>query len=110
MCPRARNQNLAVAYLEYKNETLYQYGGLCGELVDGMMHWLGEDKIRILYVKGGDGLACGDEEWNYHMVAVIDGLVHDAWFPDLLLPPGKYVKAAFPKTEVEFSFPAEVGV
>lgn len=101
--------NLAVAYLEHKDETLDEYDGICGELVDGMMHWLGEGKIRILYLKG-EGLMCRDLEWSYHMVAVIDGLVHDAWFPNLLLPPSEYVRTAFPKTDVEFSFPAEASI
>ncbi len=107
--PAGRIRNLAVAYLEHKGETLDEYEGICGELVDGMMHWLGEDRIRILYIKG-ESLECRDLEWSYHMVAVIDGLVHDAWFPNFILPPEKYVKAAFPKTELEFSFPVETGV
>lgn len=104
-----RIRNLAVAYLEHKGEALDEYEGICGELVDGMMHWLGEDKIRILYIKG-ESLGCRGLEWSYHMVAVIDGLVHDAWLPDLLLPPKEYVEAAFPKADVEFSFPAEADV
>ena len=101
-------RNLALAYLEYKDESLDDYEGICGDLVDGMMRWIGEDRIRILYIKGD--LECQGLEWSYHMVAVIDGLVHDAWFPSLPLPPEEYIKSAFPKIELEFSFPAEESI
>jgi hypothetical protein len=77
-------------------ETLDDYEGCCGELVDQMMHWLGEKKIDILYIKPAAecDMALNDI-WSYHMVSVIDGIVHDAWFPELLLPPEEYVKKAF---------------
>ncbi len=101
--------NIAVAYLEHIGETTDDYEDLCGELVDGIMHWIGEDAVRILYITGEE-LKCRDMEWSYHMVAVIDGLVHDAWFPNLILPPEEYLKKAFPGIEVDFSFPAETSV
>lgn len=41
------------------------------------------------------------------MVPVVDGLVHDAWFPSFILPPDEYVKTAFPDQSLKFSFPAE---
>ena len=37
------------------------------------------------------------------MVVVIDGLVHDAWFPDLIIPPEEYIDEAFPGVAVRSS-------
>lgn len=94
--------NMAVAFLEKEGETIHDYDGMCGELVDGMMHWLGEDQVSILYIKPRDESGIIDhgsaslDPWSYHMVAVVDGHVHDAWFPDLVLPPDEYVGEAFP--------------
>jgi hypothetical protein len=48
-----------------------------------------------------DGLrpACGlrGYTWGHHCAPLIDGLVHDAWHPELVLPPDEYCDAAFPE-------------
>jgi hypothetical protein len=108
MCTSTKTHNIAVAYLEKTNQSVNDYCGNCGELVDDIMHWIGEDNVRIMYIEGGKWLMCGNLKWDWHMVAVIDGLVHDAWFPNLILSPLDYIKQAFPGAKVDFSFPAEV--
>lgn len=86
--------NLAIELLEEIGETIEDFDGLCGELVDLLIHEYGEEAVDILYIDGD--IKCENWTWSYHMVAVIDGIVHDAWFPKLMLPPDEYVIAAFP--------------
>lgn len=93
--------NIAVQILEELGEGLGDYDGMCGELADAVLHRYPDAKI--LYVKPenmSEDLICGEEPWSYHMVAVVDGIVHDAWFPELMLPPKQYVKQAFPGLRV----------
>lgn len=95
---RRKSQNLAVQYLTERNLALEDYDGHCGELVDDLIHWLGEDRVNILYVAPTDGfetMRAGSHDWSYHMVAVVDGTVHDAWFPNAMYDPSRYVKAVF---------------
>jgi len=78
---------------------------MCGELVDGIIHWLGEDRVDILYIKPVDEYDALENDfdqagWSYHMVAIVDGIVHDPWFPTLCLPPIEYVRCAFPNQRV----------
>lgn len=92
-------KNLAIQTLEAAGETVDDYDGLCGELVDALIHKHGSDAVSIMYIKPPSMDICiqnGHRLWSYHMVAVIDGAVHDAWFPDLILPPQEYLTAAFP--------------
>ena len=105
----ARPHNLAVEYLANQFEELEDYDGNCGELTDGIIHWLGEDRVSILYVDHvGDEDACllcaSGKVWSYHMVPIIDGEVHDAWHPHLILPPGEYASAAFPGQSLRLAF------
>jgi len=89
-------RNLAVYYLKKHKECLEDYDGICGDLVDGIIHWLGERRVQILYIKPRFEMnEALNDMWRYHMVAVIDGKVHDAWFPKLILPPEEYAKEAF---------------
>jgi len=70
---------------------------MCGELADGIIHWLGEERVSILHIEAERGvILLPDDQWRYHMVPVIDGKVHDAWYPHLVLPPAEYAKQAFP--------------
>lgn len=95
--------NIALQVLEELGEDLDEYHGVCGELADAIMHQYPD--AQILYIKPRDdleGLVIGDNICKYHMVAVIDGIVHDAWFPELLLPPEQYVKQAFPYVKTIF--------
>jgi len=103
----ATDSNLAIRYLKDHGESLGEYDGLCGELVDGIIQWLGEHRVRIMYLKGGEEGLGSNGCWSYHMVPVIDGMVHDAWFPNLIIPPKEYVRIAFPGQTPLVSFPAE---
>ncbi len=61
--------------------------------------------IRVLWLDFADEHAwqspspgmcrgCGRRHaWRYHSVPVIDGLVHDAWHPELMLPVDEYLRA-----------------
>ena len=104
-------KNMAIQFLEERQECLDDYDGLCGELVDAIMHWLGEDKVRILYIKPRHcsiDLALGDRRWSYHMIPVIGGLVHDAWQPHLVMSVDEYVLHAFPGQIFTYEYPAEM--
>ena len=91
--------NLAVEFLEKEFEQVEDYDGICGELTDGIIHWLGEDHVSILHLEerfGGLLLLSDGMAWTFHMAPIIDGNVHDAWHPHLVLPPDEYVARAFP--------------
>lgn len=98
--------NLAVAFLKERNESICDYEGFCGELVDGIIHFLGEDRVDIMYLAETSeaGIQGPAEPWKYHMVPVIDGEVHDAWFPEIVALPTEYLRLAFPKQEIQVSF------
>ena len=99
--------NLAIEFLEEVGESLSDYEGMCGELVDALIHRLGEERVKILYIKPQnelDAIENGIDSWGwkYHMVAVIDGMVHDAWFPNFVLPPKGYMRCAFPNQRLHY--------
>lgn len=81
--------NESLLALEVADETLEDYEGMCGELCDVVMHRV--PGAEILYVH-----LDVHPEWTYHMVPVVNGLVHCAWFPALILPPREYITTAFP--------------
>ncbi len=81
--------NNVALQIALEDEDLDAWDGLCGELADAVLHQYPEAKI--LYVQLED---C-PMNWGWHMVPVIDGLVHDAWHPDQILPPAEYVQAVF---------------
>lgn len=85
-----RIENLAREVLERNGETLEDYDGMCGELADQVFHLVGDDRrCASLYIEG----LLLNAAWNYHMVALVDGLVHDAWLPGPPLPPAAWVAA-----------------
>lgn len=67
--------NLALDYLNRTNQRAEDYDGFCGELADKII----SPKDSIVYVEGD--LPQG---WRYHMVALIEGKIHDAWCLDVL--------------------------
>ena len=96
--------NIAVQILEELGEDLKDYEGFCGELADQVIHR--NPGAQILYIEpccDSCWLPHKDDAWRYHMVAVVDGIVHDAWFPELLLPPAQYVEQAFPRAGAVFN-------
>lgn len=58
-------------YLQAHGETVDDYDGMCGELANNIL----SPGDNIIYVEGP---GC---PWRYHMVPLIDGLIHDAWCP-----------------------------
>ena len=92
--------NLAVEYLRVNRMALDDFEGQCGELVDEIIHWLGESRVKILSMRTPDGQVLGGR-WGYHVAPLIDGVVHDAWYPDCVLPPDQYVKRAFPDENID---------
>lgn len=60
----------------------------CGELADQVLH--ARPDGQILWVD-----LPGHPKWRYHMVAVVDGVVHDAWRPNVMEPPAQYVRRVF---------------
>ncbi len=96
---KTNNQSLRV--LHDGAETVADYEGICGELADAVLHLVsasGDEDGQILYIDLED-----HPEWRYHMVPVVDGIVHCAWFSDLMLPPSEYVEKAFSGFRVEWS-------
>lgn len=101
------HSNLSIRYLQRHGKSIDDYEGCCGEFVDDIIHWLGEGNVRIMYLRGGEAGIGPRGMWSYHMVPVIDGHVHDAWFPDHVLPPEEYVHSVFAGQNAEISFPVE---
>ncbi len=67
---------------------LAEWDGNCLELVDGLLHKHPDG--HILYVE-----PVNHPKWGYHAALVLDGLVYDAWYPTVRLPPAEYVAAVF---------------
>jgi hypothetical protein len=68
--------NLALQYLRRNGQTVADWSGACGELADK----IGTDG-DIIHVELPE-----EFNWRYHMVPLIDGLIHDAWCPGDALP------------------------
>lgn len=68
-------KNLATEYLRQNGQTIDDWDGICGELANEVMG----PNDHILHVEP----AC---LWQYHMVPLIDGLVHDAWCEGPAIP------------------------
>lgn len=66
---------------------LDDYDGMCLELVDDLLH--AHPSGSILYVEPAGG------PWRYHAALVLDGLVYDAWHPDVRVAPAEYVRKVF---------------
>ncbi len=67
--------NLASRYLQDHGQSLEEWDGICGELANVVIG----PNDHILHVEP----AC---LWKYHMVPLIDGLVHDAWCDGPAIP------------------------
>lgn len=67
--------NLATQYLRDHNETLKDYEGLCGELANVIAKDIPDSKI--VYV--GGPAVFDTTAWTYHMVVMVEGVIHDAW-------------------------------
>lgn len=68
--------NKAHEYLQAHGETVDDWDGACGELGDKIL----SPGDAVIYVEGP---GC---PWRYHMVPLIEGLIHDAWCPGDALP------------------------
>jgi hypothetical protein len=67
---------------------LEEFNGLCMELVDCVIKRY--EHVDILWIDLAD-----HPQWDYHAVPVIKGIVHDAWNPDVMVPPRAYVDYVF---------------
>ena len=104
-------ENLTIQYLESVDRTVDYYPGLCGDLADDVISHLGEDRVSLLYIRSAREDSCiyywsqGRliDSWLWHAAPIIDGMVHDAWFPDLIMIPDEYIRLAFPEQDVQWS-------
>lgn len=106
---KSPTKNLAVEYLKSHDKTIdHEYDGWCGDLADDVSAWV-DGAVKILHIKPvKDSLKnqdrhgawlhkdVNDNKWRFHIVPVVGGIVHDAWNPELLLPPDEYAAKAFP--------------
>ena len=112
MC-RFSPPNKALELMEkWRNEGKYEVGeldhweGMCVELAGEVISYAGKGSLVWIEPKKGheldpDGI---DDIWGYHGVAVIDGLVHCPWFPEVL-PLPEWVLHAFPTQHVVMEQP-----
>ena len=98
--------NYAIEYLQEtfpeRDDPIKIFDGFCAELTDCIIHWMGSDIVSILYIKGPLDFEDECDYWRYHQVPLVNGLVHDAWHPTLILPPNEYVIAAFPRQRPQY--------
>ena len=77
------------AQIAYEQGGLPEWDGCCFELMSEV----------LCEHPGGDILWVdlkSSHKWMFHFVPVLDGIVHDAWHPYAMLPPGEYVEKVFP--------------
>lgn len=72
--------NLALYVLETQGETIEDYDGWCGDVAELVLKRYEGDMIYV------DGPALNQYAWWYHMVPLIDGKIHDAWFAEWQSP------------------------
>lgn len=65
---------------------LAPWDGWCLELVDSLLHQ--HPTGDILYVEPRPGSRMW-RRWKYHAALVLDGIVYDAWHPEVRLPPAE---------------------
>lgn len=92
----SRPVHKAREYLRKHGETLDDYDGSCGELADKVIG----PSDHIIYVEP----AC---LWRYHMVPLIDGLIHDAWCAGPPLPLKEWLIKLCGHDEVTLSLDGE---
>lgn len=91
-------KNRAKEFLRQRGETVADWDGICGELANAVM----TEKDNVLWVEG-------DIQWRFHMVPLIDGLVHDAWCErEEALPVSEWLRVMFAAAEIELSLNGEV--
>lgn len=61
--------------------------GDCLELVNQLLGTYPEADILWIDPKEGP--------WKYHAVLVLNGIVHDAWHPEVMEPPATFVERVF---------------
>jgi hypothetical protein len=85
----ATTKHLTIDDFPLSAKQLAKWDGWCLELVDDLLH--SHPEGQILYV---DNLPF-NHKWKYHAALVLDGVVYDAWNPDVRLPPEQYVDVVF---------------
>ena len=82
-------RSLSVADFPLSSRELRKWDGWCLELVNELLK--SHPEGAILYI---DGLPFY-HRWKYHAALLLDGVVYDAWHPDVRLPPDEYVRVVF---------------
>lgn len=77
--------NLATEYLKRHGETVEDWDGCCGSLADKVIG----PNDSLIWVEGPS------IKWRYHMVPLIDGLIHDAWCEGDALPIPEWLTKMF---------------
>lgn len=113
-------ENLSQKFLNSIDGSIEHYDGICDELTFSVLEKFGNESDcyieikpqdpaeRLEYIPDPTARALGAEEvidrWVWHVAPVINGLVHDAWFPDLVLTPYAYLIRAFPNQKTSGRF------
>lgn len=85
-----------ILYIEKRGSFKYDFDG---KPMDRVRAW--RKRIPDQELEPNEKFAEGNPyDWIWHAVPIIEGLVHDAWFPKLILPPEEYAKLAFPNQEL----------
>lgn len=71
---------------------LDEWEGCCIDLAGSLQETYGGD---LLYIEGDDLRGPDGTAWKWHAALLRDGVVYDAWFPHLRLPPDDHVLEAF---------------
>jgi hypothetical protein len=70
-------RHLSIHDFPLSEDELDEWDGICLELVNDLLH--SHPEGAILYV---DNLP-DDHYWRYHAVLLLDGVVYDAWHPEV---------------------------
>jgi len=73
---QASRANLAVYVLESSGKTIEDYDGWCGDVAQFVLNRYEGSMVHV------EGPALDQYAWWYHMVPLVDGKIHDAWFAE----------------------------
>ena len=71
--------SLSIADFPLSRNELLEWDGLCMELVNELLH--SHPNGEILWIDNPI------PRWKYHVALVLEGIVYDAWYPNVRLPP-----------------------
>lgn len=109
--------NICLEYLSSSGEKLEKYWARCDRLADNVASWAereGREATPIMIYRRGTNknlkprlCICNgvkqEVRWSHHVVVEVNGLIHDAWHPDLL-PVDEYIQANFGHHQEEIQY------